>query len=114
MKTSKSPRKVLQVAYRIGQDALPPYSHRFSPKKFTQRQWFALLVLKEFMRCDYRKIADLLRDCSELRAEIGLEEVPHFTAIQKASTRLLRSEKVQRLRVAALRRAVKKKPSINA
>ena len=108
MKTSKSPRTVLRVAHEVAQDALPPYSHRFSPKKYTQHQWFALLVLKEFMRCDYRKVAELLEDCSDLRAEIGLKETPHFTAIQKASDRLLCSRMVRRLRRAALDRAVKK------
>lgn len=113
MKTSKSPRRVLRVAYEIGRDALPAYGHRFSPKKFTQHQFFALLVLKEFMRCDYRKVADLLKDCADLRIEIGLEEVPHFTTIQKASGRLLRSKKVQRLRTASLRRALKKRPCAN-
>ena len=54
-KTTKSPRKVLLVAYAVAKDALPAYSHKFSPKKFTQHQHFAVLVLKEFLRCDYRK-----------------------------------------------------------
>lgn len=108
MKTSKSPRRVLQVAYEVSQDALPAYSHRFSPKKFTQHQFFALLVLKEFLRCDYRKIEQALKDCRELCQVIGLEEVPHFTAIQKASKRLLLLDKVRHLLKATLARARKK------
>ena len=47
--TSKSPRKVLQVALVVARKALPAYAHRFSPKKFTQHQLFACLVLKEFL-----------------------------------------------------------------
>jgi hypothetical protein len=38
---------LLIVAYLTGRLCLPDYSHRFSPKKFTQPQLFACLVLKE-------------------------------------------------------------------
>lgn len=43
--TSKSPQKVLEVAYLVGTCSLNDYSHQFSPKKFTQPQLFACLVL---------------------------------------------------------------------
>lgn len=88
-KTSKSPRKVLLTAYASAKDALPAYAHRSSPKKFTQHQLLAILVLKEFSRCDYRKVTALLDDCPELCAVIDLSIVPHFTTIQKAAQRLL-------------------------
>ena len=88
-KTTKSPRKVLRVAHAVAVQSLAAYSHLFSPKKFTQHQLFAVLVLKEFMRCDYRKVTQLLEECPDLCREIGLEPVPHFTTIQKASKRLL-------------------------
>jgi hypothetical protein len=88
-KTTKSPRKVLLVAHAVAVEALAAYSHLFSPRKFTQHQLFAVLVLKEFMRCDYRKVAALLDDCPDLCEAIGLKKVPHFTTIQKASKRLL-------------------------
>ena len=35
------------VALAAGKDAFSDYSHKFSPKKFTQPQLFACLVLKE-------------------------------------------------------------------
>jgi len=89
-KTTKSPRKVLQVAHAVAVESLPAYAHRFSPKKFTQHQLFAVLALKEFMRCDYRKIAQLLEHCPDLREVIGLKQAPHFTTIQKAASRLMR------------------------
>ena len=53
--TCKSPRKVLQMAYRVARDALPVHAHCYSPKKFTQHQLFACLVLKEFLKTDYRR-----------------------------------------------------------
>src|SRR3990172_12672338 len=87
--TSKSPKRILRVAHAIGQRRLPAYSHRFSPKKFTLPQFFACLVLKEFLRLDYRKLSALLEDAPSLAATIGLSSVPHFTTFQKAADRLL-------------------------
>ena len=90
MKTSKSPRKVLQVAYALGREVFAPYAHRFSPKKFTQAQLFACLALKEFLKLDYRGVQQLLLDTSDLRAVIELRVVPHWTTLQKAADRLLK------------------------
>ena len=86
--TSKSPRRLLKTAYALAQGALPAYSHRFSPKKFTQHQLFACLVRKEFLKTDYRGLVEFLADCDSLRAVIELEHVPHFTTVQKAADRL--------------------------
>lgn len=97
MKTTKSPRRVLLVAHLTGRLSLPDYSHRLSPKKFTQPQLFACLVLKEFLQLDYRKLAALLTDAPSLGAVIGLKIVPHFTTFQKAADRLLLSPRVHRL-----------------
>src|SRR4051812_31538157 len=94
---SKSPKRVLRMAFWIGQLALPCYAHRYSPKKFTQPQLFACLALKEFMQLDYRKLAALLADCPDLCSVIGLGVVPHFTTFQKAAQRLLASKPATRL-----------------
>lgn len=65
-KTSKSPKRILQVAHQLGKQRLRTYSHRFSPKKFTLPQLFACMVLKEFLRLDYRKLSALLEDAPSL------------------------------------------------
>lgn len=96
-KTSKSPRRILQVAHAIGKERLPTYWHRFSPKKFTVAQLFACLVLKEFLRLDYRKLSALLEDAPSLLTAIDLKRVPHFSTFQKAAARLLLSRRVQLL-----------------
>ena len=88
--TSKSPRKVMAVAYATAQRALLAYSHRFSPKKFTQHQLFACLVLREFLKTDYRGVCQTLADRADLRAAIELTRVPHWTTLQKAADRLLK------------------------
>jgi hypothetical protein len=108
-KTSKSPKSVLLAAYRVGQARLRAYSHRFSPKKFTQPQLFACLVLKEFLQLDYRKLAAVLADSPDWTAAIGLGQVPHFTTFQKAAQRLLVSRRARRLLDETVERAVKAK-----
>ena len=96
-KTSKSPTEVLKTAYKIGQAALSPYSHPRSPQKFTQPQLFACLVLKAFFQTDYRGIERILTEWSDLRDVIEIEEVPHFTTLQKAEKRLLDKSNTQEL-----------------
>ena len=100
--TSKSPRKVLLVAHEAARRSLPPYAHRFAPKKFTQHQLFACLVLKVHQQQDYRGIQQMLLDCPDLRVAIGLAAVPHYTTIQKTADRLLRSSQVRMLLEATL------------
>jgi hypothetical protein len=94
---TKSPLRVAREALALGRRCLRLYAHKTSPKKFTQPQLFACLVLKTFLRTDYRGLACHLIDHSDLRAALGLEVVPHFTTPQKASRRLLRQRKVRRL-----------------
>jgi Transposase DDE domain len=100
---------VLMVAHAVAQESLDAYSHQFSPQKFTQHQLFAILTLKEFMRMDYRKVVELMMEAAELRECIGLESVPHFTTVQKASARLLRGDGARALLESTVTMAQKKK-----
>jgi Transposase DDE domain len=105
--TSKSPRRVLQVAYDAACEALPAHRHRFSPKKFTQHQLLACLVLKEFLRLDYRGLAAHLADHPDLCRLISLGVVPHYTTFQKAAVRLLAAVPGRKMFDAVLERALK-------
>lgn len=78
------------MAWAIAQNVLPRFSHKYSPKKFTQHQLFACLVLKMFLKTDYRGLAAHLSDCPTLCKTIELTKVPHYTTFQKAARRLLR------------------------
>jgi Transposase DDE domain len=102
--TSKSPLNVAEQALAVGTNAFPLYAHRYSPKLYTQPQLFACLVLKTFCKTDYRGIAQLLRDFSDLRRVLGLERVPHFTTLQKASGRLLCQPHARRILRGTVRR----------
>ncbi len=109
MTTSKSPRQVFQVAYDAARQALPAHRHRFSPKKFTQPQLLACLVLKEFLRLDYRGLAEHLADHPDLTRLIHLKAVPHYTTFQKAAARLLKAAPARSLFDAVLDRALREK-----
>lgn len=78
------------MALRAARDALPDYARIKSPKKFTQPQLLACLVVKEFVSKDYRGIHVMLAEWSDLRAVLGLTKVPHFTTLCQAAKRLLR------------------------
>ena len=85
------------AALATARRALPKHAHRSSPKKFTQHQLFACLVLKNFLRTDYRGLAAHLGDHPSLLAILELKQIPHFTTFQKAAHRLLLTEPVRRL-----------------
>jgi hypothetical protein len=108
-KSSKSPLCVAREALAVARRVLPPYAHKYSPKKFTLSRLFACLVLKTFLKTDYRGLTRHLADHSDLRAVFGLAVVPHFTTVQKASCRLLRLPVARRLFRTTVRRFLKRR-----
>jgi hypothetical protein len=87
---TKSPRAVAREALRLAREALPAYSAARSRKDFTQHQLFAVLALKTFLKTDYRGVARFLEDFAELRADLGLARVPHYSTLCYAAGRLLK------------------------
>jgi len=106
---TKSPLRLAREALAVARRRLRLYSHKFSPKKFTQPQLFACLVLKTFLKTDYRGLVAHLADHSDLRAVLGLEVVPHFTTPQKASRRLLNQRIAKRLFRTTVRRFLQRR-----
>lgn len=78
------------MALRVAHDALPAYSSKFSKKDFTQHQLFAILVLKQFFKTDYRGIIAYLQDWPELCRVLKLTKVPHYSTLCYAEQRLLK------------------------
>ena len=101
--TSKSPKAVARAALATARRALPAYTHVNSPKKFTQHQLFACLVLKNFLKTDYRGVVAHLADHPPLLQILELRAVPHFTTLHKASRRLLTSTHARRLLKSTIR-----------
>ena len=116
---SKSPERVALVAYLTAKHSLPPYRHLKSPKKFTQHQLAAILVLREFFKTDYRGIEAIIKDSSDLRKILELrDEIPHFSTIQKAAHRIKKHELDALLRgfldLAVQMKIIKKNISLSA
>ena len=93
----RSPRAMTKSALALAREALaaaervfPAYSHPCSPRKYTQHQVFAILVVREFFGLDYRGAVQLLSDWSDLREVIGLRQVPHYSTLCYAERRLLK------------------------
>lgn len=84
MLTSKSPRKVMRVAYELGLRCLPKHTSRFSRRDFTLPQLFACLVLREHQRKSYRGVEALLRDAPQWCREIGMTRVPDHNTLCRA------------------------------
>lgn len=97
MRTSKSPKAVALVAYKTALRTVPAFNHKKSPKKFTQPQLIACLVLKEFFRTDYRGIQEIIADSSDLQNILELREIPHYTTLQKASRRFTNKHTIEKL-----------------
>jgi hypothetical protein len=87
---TKSPPAVAREALRLALESLPAYSSKFSRKDYTQHQLFALLTLKTFFKTDYRGLIQMLLDFAELREELGLRGVPHYSTLCYAAKRLLK------------------------
>lgn len=89
-RTTKDPIALARVALQAGKEALSDYSCPKSPHKFTQPQLFALLVLKQFFRQDYRGVIAWLSRWKELRDALGLRCIPHYSTLCYAEHRLLK------------------------
>jgi len=78
MKTSKSTLTVERMALETAKKAVPYYSHIKSPRKFTQPQLLACLIVKELRGLDYRGVHVILSEWAVLRQIFGLRHTPNF------------------------------------
>ena len=87
---TKSPIALAKQALQTAKNALPTYSSVYSRHDFTQHQLFAILVLRQFIKTDYRGIIQMLKDFSDLRKTLNLKKVPHYATLCYAEKRLLK------------------------
>ena len=89
--------RFVELSSRLIRDSkIPLFSSKFSPKTYTQHQLLILLLLKDYLFEDYRDTVKLIEIMDSLREKIRLDEVPHFTTIQKFCQRI-RSSTFNRL-----------------
>jgi hypothetical protein len=87
---SDSPLALVRMALKTAREALPVYSSVKSRHDFTQHQLFAMLVLRRSLKTDLRRVIKLLAEWSDLRRELGLKKVPHYSTLCYAEKRLLK------------------------
>ena len=87
---TKSAVRLAREALATGERALPRYSARTSRHDYTQAQLFALLVLKQFLKTDYRGVVTAVAEWSDLRRALGLTKVPHYSTLCYAERRMLK------------------------
>ncbi|MBO1074164.1 hypothetical protein [Roseomonas marmotae] len=86
---TKSAVRVAREALSVGRRSFPTYGSRTSRHDFPQAQLFALLVLRQFLRTDYRGLVTMVADWQNLRKPPGLRKVPHYSTLACAARRLL-------------------------
>lgn len=79
--------EVASLSMRLSRTYVSSYSHRNSPKKFTQEQLLTCLIIKAYLKTTYRGVIEILETSDALRKRIGLEKLPHYTALNKFSAR---------------------------
>ena len=93
--TTKDPIALVKKALEVGNLALDQYSHRNSPKKYTQPQLFAILVLQQFYKLDYRGVIALLARWSDVRKVLKLKAIPDHSTLCYAEQRILKKKELQ-------------------
>jgi len=88
MSTNKYIRFVDIANQVIKESRIPLYSCKFSKRTYNQHQLLTLLLLKEYLAENYRDTVELIEIMDSVRQKIDLEEIPHFTTIQKFCHRI--------------------------
>jgi hypothetical protein len=88
MSTNRYIRFVELSSGLIRDSRIPLYSSKYSKKTYTQHQLLVLLLLKEYLSEDYRDTIELTEVMDSVRQKIHLNEIPHFTTIQKFCHRI--------------------------
>jgi len=98
--TEKRPlvERIAEMAMRLGRQYLADYGATRSRHDFTQWQLMTCLILRVYLKTTHRGVLDLLAATPPLRERMELsEKLPHFTTLQKFSTRSQVLEIAQKL-----------------
>lgn len=74
--------EVARLSLRLASRYMQPYSHAKSPKKFTQAQLMACLILRAYLKTTYRGVIDVLDASAELQKCLGLKRLPHYSTLK--------------------------------
>ena len=84
-------RKLVRVVRRqkkvLRRARYPLRPSKYSNHVYDDHQHLIMLVLRQYVHMPYRDFCDLMAVCTLLLEELELDEVPHFTTLQKFSAR---------------------------
>jgi transposase len=75
--------RVARLAYELTKGVYPLYTHKNSPKRFTQPQLAACVLLKFYLNLSYRNTEEWLVASDKVCEALELEEVPDHTTISR-------------------------------
>jgi len=84
MLLTKSPVRFARMAIAVARQQLPRYRTRFSRRDYEWPQLVACLLVRQFLRLDYRGTEQVLREFTALRRALGLRCTPDHTALCRA------------------------------
>lgn len=76
--------KFTKAASKIANDLVEKFSSKYSRQDYTQPQLVVANCLREWMGTTYREIVDWLEEMPRICRIMDLDDIPHFTTIQKA------------------------------
>jgi len=80
--------KFIKQAITISKRVLPPYSSKFSKRKYKQYQLFDILLYKAWVNVSYRDVIEIISSNPSFVSLLSLSDIPHFTTIQKFCKRV--------------------------
>lgn len=83
-------------AYLLGEQLYSDFPTALGPRRFTQPQLFACLVVREHLQLSYRRAEVFLRDSPEWLAEIDMQAAPDHNTLWRAFSRLLDKHSVNK------------------
>jgi len=80
--------KLIKQAVITSKRLLPPYSSKFSKRKYKQYQLFVILLYKVWVNVSYRDVIEVISSNPVFVSLLSLSDIPHFTTIQKFCKRV--------------------------
>lgn len=96
---------VAKVALSVAERSFPSYAHPKSPHLFRLPQLIACIVMKTWLRQDYRGFIELLEITPRLREALGLKRLPHYSTLAYVFQRAVSEEAVSKMLEQVLRAA---------
>jgi hypothetical protein len=81
---------VLRDALVEANETMPKYAHPLLSKDFTERQLYAILALRRFLKIDIQSVMREVADSPDLCEVLGLERIPDYATLFHAEERLIR------------------------